>query len=191
MKEQLEYFIRTSLKNPKDDEIKEILEIFRIKEFAKGDHFKKKDKVCNKLGFILEGSARHYLLKKNGTDITGRVSQRNNFLTDFISVRTKAVTPMGIEILEPSTLLVASVKNVEVLLETNLTFNRLIRDYMAEGLVEMGKMYLFFLTGTAKERYEFIIEKNPSLLKNIPLRFIASMIGITPTQLSRIRKKKD
>ena len=54
----------------------------------------------------------------------------------------------------------------------------------------MGKKNLAFLKGTAKDRYQFILENNPSLLKKFPLRLIASIIGITPTQLSRIRNKK-
>jgi ribosomal protein L10 len=54
----------------------------------------------------------------------------------------------------------------------------------------MANSQYLFLTGTAKERYQFILENKPELLKKFPLRFIASMIGITPTQLSRVRNKK-
>jgi hypothetical protein len=54
----------------------------------------------------------------------------------------------------------------------------------------MAEIQFLFLTGTAKERYQRILENNPEMLRKFPLRFIASMIGITPTQLSRVRKKK-
>lgn len=59
-----------------------------------------------------------------------------------------------------------------------------------EQMLIMAKRQLLFLTGTAIERYQFILENNPKLLKKFPLRFIASIIGITPTQLRRIRDKK-
>ncbi len=190
MKEPLADFIRTSLKNPKEEEIKEILQIFHLKEFAKGEHFKQHDQICKQIAFILKGSARNYMLKKNGNEITARIARQNDFITDIVSVRTQAITPLSIEILEPTTLLVAETKDSIALLETNLTFNRIVREYMAQNTVYMGKMYMHFLAGTARERYEFIIQNNPALLKKTPLRFIASMIGITPTQLSRIRKKK-
>jgi hypothetical protein len=68
--------------------------------------------------------------------------------------------------------------------------NIVIRQHLREQIITLGQSHLLFLTGTAKERYKFILENNQELLKNVPLRFIASMIGITPTQLSRIRKKK-
>lgn len=191
MKEQLEYYIRANLKNPKEEEIKDILDIFQLKKLEKGEIFKDHRKVCRNLGFIVEGSLRHFAVKKNGNEVTGRISQKNDFVTDIISVQTKAETPITIEALEPTSILVTSIQDMNNLLEINLTFNRLLREYMADNVVEMGKMHIFFLTGTAKDRYQLILEKNPKLLKNIPLRFIATMIGITPTQLSRIRNRKD
>jgi hypothetical protein len=66
-----------------------------------------------------------------------------------------------------------------------------MREYITDKVVDFGKLHILFLTGTGKERYDFILENNPALLKNTPLRFIASMIGITATQLSRIRKKRN
>ena len=65
-----------------------------------------------------------------------------------------------------------------------------MREHIIKITIEMGKKNLAFLKGTAKDRYQFILENNPSLLKKFPLRLIASIIGITPTQLSRIRNKK-
>jgi hypothetical protein len=48
---------------------------------------------------------------------------------------------------------------------------------------------LSFLTETAEERYLHLIEKDKTLLQNVPLKYIASYIGITPQALSRIRKR--
>lgn len=190
MKEQLEYFIRLNLKNPCDEEIQSILEIFDLKVFQKNDYFKRSDQRGKKVGFIVEGTCRHYVVKANGKEITGRISQKNEFVADLVAIRTKELTPLAIKAVEPTKILVASVKDMELLLEKNLTFNRLLREYMADGLVEMAKMRMLFLGGTAKERYKYILENNPNLISSVPLRFIASLIGITPTQLSRIRNNK-
>jgi hypothetical protein len=75
------------------------------------------------------------------------------------------------------------------LINRNLTFNILIREYIGDRSMELVKRNLLFLNGTAKERYEYLLSTNPSLLKKYPLKFIASMIGVTQTQLSRIRKE--
>lgn len=190
MKEQLEQFIRLSLKNPKEEEIKAILEIFQEKHLRKGDYFKQEDRICQKLGFIVDGSLQYYVIKKNGSEVTLRVSEKNSFVTELLSMRTREKTPISIKALEATTMLIAYERDINRLSETNLTLNRLLREHMAENVEKQAKLYLLFLTGTAQERYRFILENNPNLLKSVPLRFIASMIGITPTQLSRIRNKK-
>lgn len=189
MKEQLATFIESYIKNPRTDEIPAILDIFQIKKFQKGDFFKPPFKAIDKIGFLISGSVRVYALKDNGEKVTGSVLSNNEFVTDFIGLKTGENTPLAIEVLAPTTMLVASSEKIKNLLEVNLTFNRLIREYMAANVVNIIKLYGLFITGTAKDRYEYMLENNPELFKNTPLHYIANMIGITPTQLSRIRKK--
>ena len=45
------------------------------------------------------------------------------------------------------------------------------------------------MTQTAEERYQHILEKQPDLLRRIPQKHIASLLGITSQSLSRIRRK--
>jgi CRP-like cAMP-binding protein len=42
---------------------------------------------------------------------------------------------------------------------------------------------------TAEQRYAHLLESNPEILQNAPLKHIASYLGITDTSLSRIRKE--
>jgi hypothetical protein len=67
------------------------------------------------------------------------------------------------------------------LLEHNITFNILIREYIGDRAMELVKRHLMFLNGTAKERYQYILDTNPEILKKFPLKYIASMIGVTQT----------
>jgi hypothetical protein len=46
-----------------------------------------------------------------------------------------------------------------------------------------------FLTKSAEERYYSLFKNQPQLIKEIPLKYIASYIGITPQALSRIRAR--
>ena len=48
---------------------------------------------------------------------------------------------------------------------------------------------LSLLELTAKERYQNLFSERPQLIKEIPLKYIASYIGITPQALSRIRRQ--
>jgi hypothetical protein len=44
-------------------------------------------------------------------------------------------------------------------------------------------------TETAEQRYEKMLKNNPMLLQSLPLKHLASYLGIAPQSLSRIRKK--
>ena len=190
MKNPFEDFIYRRVKKPRDYEVQEILSIFSMKKYDKGALFKEGNTVVKKLGFLVNGSARTYVINDKGDEITDEIVQKNNFLSDIISVRTGEKSPIIIEILEKSTVLVADMEKVWVLFEQNITFNILIREYIGDRSMALLKKYLLFLNGTANERYKYIIETNPEILKKYPLKYIASMIGITQTQLSRIRNQK-
>lgn len=190
MKDRLEDFIYRRVKNARKHDVEEILSIFDQREYHKGELFKERDTIIKKLGFLIIGSARSYFINAKGDEITDGILQEESFLSDIISVRTDEKSPIIIEILEKSTVLVAHMDNVWDLLERNLTFNILIREYIGDRSMELVKRHLMFLNGTAKERYHYLLAANPSLLKKFPLRYIASMIGVTQTQLSRIRNEK-
>lgn len=190
MKNQFEDFINYRVKNPVPSQVQEILSVFSLKKFDRGSQFKKADTVIKELGFLLDGSARTYFLNGKGDEITDQIVQKNNFLSDIISVRTSEKSPVIIEFEEASTVLVAPMDKIWNLLANNLTFNILIREYIGDRSMELVKRQQLFLNGTAKERYEYLLASNPSLLEKFPLRYIASMIGVTQTQLSRIRSEK-
>ncbi len=44
------------------------------------------------------------------------------------------------------------------------------------------------ITGRAKDRYQWIIKNRPAIIAKVPLKHLASYLGITPTHLSRLKK---
>ncbi|MEL6656243.1 MAG: cyclic nucleotide-binding domain-containing protein [Bacteroidota bacterium] len=189
MKEALRKYISEQVTSPREEELDEILALFREKHFKKGEFFKRPFTIGNQFAFLSEGTVRIIVYKENGDEITVRIRQDNSFITDPFRLEGKNSSPLGIECLEDLTLLIAPVERMQELLETNLALNIVIRKHLKDQLLEIAKRQYLFVAGSAKERYQFILENNPELLKKVPLRFIASIIGITPTQLSRVRKK--
>lgn len=54
---------------------------------------------------------------------------------------------------------------------------------------DKSKRELALLRLTARERYLSLFSEQPEIIKRIPLKYIASYIGITPQALSRVRKE--
>ena len=154
------------------------------------------DFIRGKRTFLLEDS-RIVIQRDNMRMSSNHRSSRPSFvfLCNFhvrriFSLENSEITAIGIECLEDCEMMVASIKNLTPLLETNLTLNIFLRKHISKQILEIGEFYFAFITSTGKERYQMILEKRPELMKKFPLRIISSLIGVTPTQLSRIRSKK-
>jgi CRP-like cAMP-binding protein len=189
MQSKLEILIRQSVKNPLQEEINAIEGIFILREYKKGDVFKRSNTIAKELAFLIEGSARTHIVTPEGDEVTMMITEENNFIADLISVRTNNPTPLELDFLEDSTALVAPISAHIKLIETNLAYNILIREHLADQTMKHSKWFITFLMGNAQERYQFILDNYPQLINKFPLKFIATMIGVTPTQLSRIRNK--
>ena len=113
MKEKLRKFIQEHVKNPKEEEIQEILSLFHEKKFLKGEYFKEPFTSSNDFAFLPKGSVRVLVYKDNGDEITVNVREDNSFIVDPFRLEGKESSPLGIECLENLTLLVASVDALE------------------------------------------------------------------------------
>ncbi|MFK8005927.1 MAG: hypothetical protein AB8H03_06135 [Saprospiraceae bacterium] len=75
------------------------------------------------------------------------------------TARTKGGTPISIKALESTSILIAPTEDVKNLLKVNLTFNKLMKEYIIDNILELEKLHLLFLPNIAKKRYRFILEK--------------------------------
>lgn len=71
----------------------------------------------------------------------------------------------------------------------NPEFSFLIIEVLERLLIKKTERELSFIKYSPQEKYQHLMDKEPYLIKNIPLKFLASYIGITPQALSRIRKR--
>ena len=56
------------------------------------------------------------------------------------------------------------------------------------GFIVLKERTMSMINSTAEQRYEHLINTRPDIFQNVPLKYIASYLGITDTSLSRIRK---
>lgn len=66
---------------------------------------------------------------------------------------------------------------------------KLGRKLMESFLIEKEERIIDQLSLTAQMRYSKLLKCYPEIIQNVPVKYIASYIGIQPESLSRIRKK--
>lgn len=151
--------------------------------------FTKEGRVCGEIGFVTDGSMRHYYTK-DGEEKTTYFYFENSFVTDYISCITGKPGALSIEALSDTTLIVfpySVLKNCYQQSHSWERFGRLIAEYLAAGLEERMTGLLMF---GAEERYQQLLNSNKrKILECIPQHLIANYLGITPVSLSRIRNR--
>lgn len=170
-------------------------DIFRAKLYLrslkKRKQFVSQQKVCNEVGFILNGSARFYFVK-DGIEISNYFSFANEFISSYRSFLRREPSLINIESMEASLLVCFSYSSLQELLNDHRVslkmerFGRKIAEYL---ICCYEERVVSFVTQTPEERYRLLLENGADLLQKIPQHYVANYLGVTPVSLSRIRKR--
>jgi CRP-like cAMP-binding protein len=157
-------------------------------EFAKKAFILKAGSTENYLSFIENGIVRFFLFKGE-EEITFDFAFTGEFLSGYSSFITQTPSSFNIQALSPTALWRISYKDLQDVYNTTSVGNRIGR-YAAEQLfLSKSQREMAFLLQSAQERYLNLFTEQPQLLQQIPGKYLASYIGITPQALSRIRKR--
>jgi CRP-like cAMP-binding protein len=169
--------------------------IENIAEFQlleKGEILLRNGQIAKEIYFICKGALRAYI-----TDKEGNIYNKNIFLEGFLAGSTVSLlqqTPSDftIEALEDCVLIAINYKKYRELINQNEDLKNYYIAYLEKNwVIEKEQREIAIVMENATERYLDLLAKHPDILDRIPLLHIASHLGITPTQLSRIRKSLD
>lgn len=154
----------------------------------KGEYLLREGEICNHVTFINKGFVRIYNIIQD-EDLTITFAFEGNFTTDFASLIPRKPSTDYIVAMEDLEILQLEYTDMQALYERAMVwqkFGRLITEYVLLFVVERNKALLF---KSPEERYLKLMKERPKVMANVPLKYIASYLGITPEALSRIRKR--
>jgi CRP-like cAMP-binding protein len=173
------------------DEIEsgEIAGYFKCLQLEKDEFFVKKGKTSTQLGFIEVGQFQYYSITSQGEERTTYISLENSFVASLLSYINEIPAIENIKAISNATLWVIDKQTVNDLQSKFPKFKDFYIRLIEYHVCCIDKSRLELISLTAEQRYEKILKEVPELLQKAPLQYIASMIGITPRHLSRLRKK--
>lgn len=162
--------------------------LLQKKLIKKGDYLLKAGEVCNHVTFINKGYFRvfHNLGEE---ELTDNFAFEGNYVTDYPSFVSRRPTDDNIVAMEDAEVLLLEYKDLQTTYEQYPVwqkFGRMIAEYILLFVVDRNKALLFL---SPEERYVKLMKDRPKVIANVPLKYIASYLGITPEALSRIRKR--
>lgn len=142
----------------------------------------------NYLSFIEKGSAR-YFIPKEENDVTFGFRFENHFVSGYDSFLTRTPSVYQLETLSKTILWRISYEDLQYVYEHRKIGNKIGRMTAEQTFLIKSAREISLLNQTAEERYLALFKQRPNVIKEVPLKYIASYIGITPQALSRIRKR--
>ena len=159
-------------------------------ELDKNDYLIRKGEVENYIYFIESGIFRYWVSGMDSDkEVTCGFSFSCEFANAYSSLNNKELSVFNVQALCKSVIWRLSKRNLSYLYKTSLNINKIMRVTLEYAFARKTVRELSLLRYTPEERYVKLLEGDKMLLQNIPLKYIASYIGITPQALSCIRKR--
>lgn len=171
-----------------EKELDPFLSKLKTRQFKSNETIISNGQVENYLSFIDQGIVRYYVVA-NDKEITIDFAFKNSFYCAYDSFYSRTKTEIYIEALTDCQLYSIAYQDLQHLYNTceiTKKLGRLATEYL---LAKKVKREINLLTKTPQERYEELLHEQPKYILQIPLKFIASYLGIVPETLSRIRKR--
>lgn len=145
--------------------------------------------VAGKMFFLFEGFTRFFHWKDDGSEITSDFYFAPGFITSFTSFIEQKPSVVNIQGMVKMDVLVLHYDDLQWLYCNFSQIERLGRLLTEQVFITFEKHLLNLLNNSPAERYLWLMNEYPEFIKNIPLQYLASYLGITPESLSRIRKR--
>ena len=168
------------------EEAEEIGSYFQFKKISKGEYFVKEGNICRHLAFIESGFFQYYI-NLNGEEKTTYTLGSNNLIVSLVSFLRQVSSKENIRAAVNSGIWVISKEDFDHLPNRIPTFKNYYIKLLEWQLCCIEESRIDGIILSAGERYAKMMAKEPDLIQQVPMQFLASIIGVTPRHLSRIR----
>lgn len=144
--------------------------------------------INSNLYFITQGVWRAYTFK-DGVEVTLWFVSEGEMALSVWGYTSNLPSHLTLEVVTDSEAYCLSRSKLEQLFQSSISLANLGRKIFENFMLEIEVAWLDSYNRTALERYVTLLEKQPEIIRAVPLKYIASYLGITAQSLSRIRNR--
>ncbi len=156
--------------------------------FRKGKLLLKAGQVCEHIYFIKKGAVRGFI-KEGKKDITTWITAENEVVSSISALDIKAPAFENMQAIENCELLALTYEDFQNLYIRFPEFNIVARKVLQKYYQDAEERAFIARLTNAENKYRLFITRYGHLANRIPLKYIASFLGITLETLSRVRKR--
>lgn len=183
----LEIYIQTNFGVGKTD-LKKISALFKPITLKKGEFYLKAGRYADRLGFMQSGIIREFV-EIDDKQVTKWISTKGNFVVDIHSFYFRSPARWNIQALTDCELYVIDLDDYQIIEQRVVQWSSLEKRFLAKCFAVLEDRIVQHISMSAEARYAQFFTFNKELFNQVPLHYLASMLGMTPETLSRLRKK--
>lgn len=187
MREGLKKFFEKDIASSAD--LKVIIHAFDKVEIDKNEYLFSAGQSINHYYILEEGFVRSFAIDTKGNDITTDFFSKNEIVIDWPAFFTHQPTSEYYQAMTNCTAWRIGFDKFQELFHSIVDFREAGRKRLVGSYFHMKKRNIEMITKSAKERYEALTQQHPQIIQNASLKHIATLLGVTDTSLSRIRKE--
>jgi CRP/FNR family transcriptional regulator, anaerobic regulatory protein len=166
-------------------------QFMRVTEIGRRAHLQLAGRPVERLYFLLEGVVRNYLVKDLGEERATGFVFAGDLAGDYESaIVTRTPATINVDALTRVRAVVFPPSMVEACYERHPCWDRVGRAMAERANVHRRAKEHRFRALTPEQHYHHLLTNRPHIVTRVPLRHLASYLGIRPETLSRIRKKR-
>lgn len=162
----------------------------KLIKYDRGDEFATRGKTARYIGYIGSGTLKYVVPADDGEEHVVGLEFAGEFVADFPFSLYGQKSRASIVAETPSEIYCFEVTRLKQMMDADLQLQQRIMKVTEAIFATVYDRYVALYTQTPQQRYDDLISRHPDLFSLFSLKDIASFLDITPTHLSRIRKKK-
>lgn len=159
----------------------------KVISVPRNEYLKVKGSIDTNLYFIKDGALRIFVINEE-EEHTIRFGYRNNIIVSLDSFITEQASDFYIQAIKKTRLNIISKTAFLNLIHSEKSLNNIWRAILEQLILQQLERERDILTYSPVERYKRVLDRSPHLFQEIPHRYIASYLRMTPETLSRIKK---
>lgn len=163
--------------------------LFHRATLAKHQHFVKENDIARKIAFLESGIVRSYFTNQEGQEYNKQFFVAPSSIGGYSSLLTGKPNLIPQQALSDCVIWAADYRSITDHYDRFPDLERLSRKVAEYYFLEKEKKELEIVLLDAIERYRIFQKEFPGVEQQVPQYHIASYLGITPVQLSRIRRQ--